>query len=399
MSGAKLKLGDVFDVARGGSPRPIESFITDDPSGVNWIMIGDAVSGSKYIERTAKKIRPEGTRKSRQVYPGDFLLTNSMSFGRPYILKTEGCIHDGWLVLSPKTDKIHTDFFYYYLGSPKIKNQLASRAAGAVVKNLNSSIVRELEIELPTLIEQKRIATILDKADALRRKRQQALELADQFLRSVFMEMFGDPVSNPKGWGEAPLSTGIARIESGWSAKGDNRPAGEGQIGVLKISSVTTGKFIPSENKVVDELTVPAGKKLLKPRAGDLLFSRANTRDLVAATAIVDRDYDNLFLPDKLWKIQTNEQLLPEFLNYLLWHQRMRDRLRSQATGTSGSMLNISKKKFEETSAIFPPIEKQRKFVDMYRKARAISEKYSSSSDLTEELFASASQKAFSSQL
>ncbi len=303
-------------------------------------------------------------------------------------------------VIRPDPEKLDAKYLFYMVWSDQFRFHGQNSMQGAAgQKRVSASFVKDFEIPQPSLSEQKRIATILDKVDALRRKRQQAIELADQFLRSVFLEMFGDPVSNPKGWNEAPLSTGIARIESGWSAKGDNRPAGEGQIGVLKISSVTSGKFIPTENKVVDESTVPAGKKLLKPRAGDLLFSRANTRDLVAATAIVDKDYDNLFLPDKLWKIQTNEQLLPEFLNYLLWHQRMRDRLRSQATGTSGSMLNISKKKFEETSAIFPPIEQQRKFVDIYRKARAISEKYSSSSDFTEELFASASQKAFSSQL
>jgi len=162
-------------------------------------MIGDTKEGSKYINTTQKKIRKEGMKKSREVFPGDFLLTNSMSFGRPYILKTSGCIHDGWLVLSPHKE-LSTDYFYYYLGSPVVKNQLAARAAGAVVKNLNSEIVRELEIPLPPLKEQKRIAAILGKADSLRRKRQQAIQLADQFLHAVFLDMFGDPVTNPKGW-------------------------------------------------------------------------------------------------------------------------------------------------------------------------------------------------------
>lgn len=218
MSWPLVKIEDVFDVARGGSPRPIDDFITDDPNGINWIMIGDTQEGGKYIEKTAKKIRPEGMRKSRKVKEGDFLLTNSMSFGRPYILKTSGCIHDGWLVLSPKSDQISTDYFYYYLGSQEIKNKLSSKAAGAVVKNLNKDIVKGLEIPLPPLTEQKLIAAILDKADAIRRKRQQAIQLADEFLRAVFLDMFGDPVTNPKGFKKVPI-TDLADVITGFAFK------------------------------------------------------------------------------------------------------------------------------------------------------------------------------------
>jgi type I restriction enzyme S subunit len=114
------KLDEIFDIARGGSPRPIDQFITDDDDGVNWIMIGDASNSSKFIRHTKKKIRPSGVVKSRLVKPGDFLLTNSMSFGRPYILDTHGCIHDGWLVLSSKIKNVDQDYFYHLLGSPAI---------------------------------------------------------------------------------------------------------------------------------------------------------------------------------------------------------------------------------------------------------------------------------------
>src|SRR5439155_13558849 len=110
-----VPLGEVFDIARGGSPRPIDQFITDDPNGVNWIMIGDASDNSKFITRTKKRILKAGVKKSRMVHPGDFLLTNSMSFGRPYIVQTTGCIHDGWLVLSGKQD-VDQDFFFHLLG-------------------------------------------------------------------------------------------------------------------------------------------------------------------------------------------------------------------------------------------------------------------------------------------
>ena len=96
-------IGDVCIVERGGSPRPIDDYITDDINGINWIKIGDT-DDSMFITKTAQKIRPEGMKKSRFVQPGDFLLSNSMSFGRPYILKIDGCIHDGWLVLRENND-------------------------------------------------------------------------------------------------------------------------------------------------------------------------------------------------------------------------------------------------------------------------------------------------------
>src|SRR5690554_4339740 len=127
-----VKIEDIFDVARGGSPRPISDYITEDLDGINWIMIGDTKGVGKYIKKTAKRIKPEGLKKSRMVKSGDFLLTNSMSFGRPYIMKTSGCIHDGWLVLSPIDKNIHSDYFYYYLGSNEIKAKLTLKAAGAV---------------------------------------------------------------------------------------------------------------------------------------------------------------------------------------------------------------------------------------------------------------------------
>ncbi|HCA6418170.1 TPA: restriction endonuclease subunit S, partial [Pseudomonas aeruginosa] len=173
-------------------------------------------NSNKYIETTKLKIKPEGLSKTRQVKPGDFLLTNSMSFGRPYIMKTTGCIHDGWLVLSGDPEKVDSDYFYHLLGSDLLKRRFSALAAGAVVKNLNIDLVKGVEIPLPPLPEQKRIAAILDKADAIRRKRQQAIQLADDFLRAVFLDMFGDPVTNPKGWDLLPFSA-VGTLDRGKS--------------------------------------------------------------------------------------------------------------------------------------------------------------------------------------
>ena len=156
------RLGSVIEIARGGSPRPIKAYITTNHNGINWIKIGDSDKDGKFISQTREKIIPEGASKSRIVKKGDFLLTNSMSFGRPYILNIEGCIHDGWLVLSNYGKTYDRDFLYYMLLSKFAYYQFCKVVSGAVVKNLNSDKVAETTFPIPPLNEQKRIVNKLN---------------------------------------------------------------------------------------------------------------------------------------------------------------------------------------------------------------------------------------------
>jgi len=158
-----IKLGNVCTIARGGSPRPIKEYITTAEDGVNWIKIGDTEKNGKYICATAEKIKPSGVSKSRMVHAGDFLLTNSMSFGRPYILKVDGCIHDGWLVISQSTEIFDQDYLYWLLSSNYAYMQFCGKVSGAVVKNLNSDKVANSVFPLPPLAEQKRIVAKLEE--------------------------------------------------------------------------------------------------------------------------------------------------------------------------------------------------------------------------------------------
>ena len=151
-----VRLGAIAGIERGGSPRPIEAFLTESPDGLNWIKIGDTEKGGKYITTTREKIRPEGLSKTRKVYPGDFLLTNSMSFGRPYITQIEGCIHDGWLRISPPSS-LNKDYLYLLLSSSFMRVLFEAAAAGGVVQNLNADKVRSVPIPLPPLAEQARM--------------------------------------------------------------------------------------------------------------------------------------------------------------------------------------------------------------------------------------------------
>jgi type I restriction enzyme S subunit len=159
-----IRLGSICSIARGGSPRPIKSYLTNDKNGINWIKIGDTEKDEKYINKAHEKIKFEGVSKSRFVSKGDFLLTNSMSFGRPYILNIEGCIHDGWLVLSDYKKAFDIDFLYYILSSQFAYFQFCGQVSGSVVKNLNIDKVAISLFPLPPLKEQKRIVLAIETA-------------------------------------------------------------------------------------------------------------------------------------------------------------------------------------------------------------------------------------------
>lgn len=162
----KRKLGDNATIQRGGSPRPIEAYLTTNRDGINWIKIGDVRPNDKFIRHTVEKIIPEGISHSRQVYKGDFILSNSMSFGRPYILDIDGCIHDGWLVIKDYSNTYDMDFLYYILSSDTVFEQYIAMAAGSSVKNLNKEKVANVMLFAPqSLAEQQAIATILTKMD------------------------------------------------------------------------------------------------------------------------------------------------------------------------------------------------------------------------------------------
>ncbi|MEB3203025.1 MAG: restriction endonuclease subunit S, partial [Synechococcus sp.] len=151
-------LGNMCAIARGGSPRPINEFITEEAGGINWIKISDATSSDKYIFKTAQKIRPDGASRSRMVHDGDFILSNSMSFGRPYIMRTSGCIHDGWLVLAEYAKSFEQDYLYYLLGSRYVYRQFDALAAGSTVRNLNIELASRVTLPVPPLEVQQNIA-------------------------------------------------------------------------------------------------------------------------------------------------------------------------------------------------------------------------------------------------
>lgn len=158
-------IGDTLTICRGASPRPISKFITSDEDGINWIKIGDVDENSLYITSTEEKITNNGAEKSRRVKPGDFILSNSMSFGRPYILGINGCVHDGWLILSNYDKVFNPLYLYHAIRDDEVQYQFNGIANGATVRNLNSELVRNTNIKVPSIELQNQFASFVEQID------------------------------------------------------------------------------------------------------------------------------------------------------------------------------------------------------------------------------------------
>jgi type I restriction enzyme S subunit len=186
-------LGDVCIVERGSSPRPIKNFFTTSPDGVNWIKIGDTKEGEKYVYTTAQKITPQGAKQSRYVKENDFILTNSMSFGRPYIMKTSGYIHDGWFVLR-LNKTLNLDYFYYLLASNYVQSQFKRLASGAIVLNISGDLVKQAILPIPPLDQQENIAEKIEQfaseTQRLESIYQQKIAALDELKQSLLHQAF-----------------------------------------------------------------------------------------------------------------------------------------------------------------------------------------------------------------
>lgn len=185
------RIKDCCQIVRGGSPRPINNYMSDNQDDINWIRISDTTKGHKYIDRTEQKIKKLGMSSSRLVHKGDLLLTNSMSFGQPYILNIDGCIHDGWLAFS-QYKNISKEFLFYTLMSELCAMQFVLSVSGSVVVNLNIDKVGETKIFIPNMEKQKEIVSYLDNIladinDVIEEKKEQ-LETLEQYKESLIYE-------------------------------------------------------------------------------------------------------------------------------------------------------------------------------------------------------------------
>lgn len=257
--------------------------------------------------------------------------------------------------LLPK-DNVLPEYLYYVVSYMHLEKYFT----GATIPHIYFKDYKNEEFNLDSLDKQKEIVDVLGKCEAVIELRKKELLLLDEFIKARFVELFGDVENNPFSWEKTKIGAVIQSCEAGWSGNGAQREKRDGEVAVLKVSAVTKGYFIPEECKVLDDQRNI--KKYIFPEKGDLLFSRANTREMVGATAIVTQDYPEHILSDKLWKIRFTDVADAYYMKYVLSSNSIRSMFSAVSTGTSGSMYNVSMEKFKSITIPLPPRELQNQF-------------------------------------
>ncbi len=383
-------IGDVCTVERGGSPRPIDDYITESSDGINWIKIGDT-DDSMYITKTAQKIRPEGMNKSRYVQPGDFLLSNSMSFGRPYILKIDGCIHDGWLVLRDNNNRFDKRFLYYYLSSKTTYQRFKAMAVGGVVNNLNSEMVRKVSVPIPCMNEQSEIADLLDSVSNVIQERNRELSLFDDLIKARFVEMFGNPVSNDRGWIQKQLGELTSKIGSGATPRGGKETYLEEGITLIRSMNVHNGQF---EYKDLAHISASQADDLNNVTVAEKDVLLNITGASVARSCVVPSEVLPARVNQHVCIIRCKDQIIPEFLNRLLIDDNYQALLWNIA-GSGATREAITKQQVENLLIVLPPIEMQKEFVSFCEQVDKSKSVVQKSLDEVQLLFDSLMQEYF----
>ncbi len=337
------------------------------------------------------------------VKPGDVLLCRIVPhIRRAWVVREDRgrrIIASGeWIVF--RSSRIHAPYLRHLFLGDRFHRQFMNTVAGVGGSLLRArpEFVAKIGIPLPGVEEQRRIADMLDWADELRARRRAAMAKLESLKRSIFLEMFGDPVTNAAGFSTKALGELLERIDSGKSPVCLERPAASGDWGVLKLGAITWGEFDDTQNKALPvNVDAPVAHEV---QVGDLLFARKNTKELVGAAAFVYETRPKLLLSDLTFRLRVDKnQIDPVFLQQTLMHPHQRRVVQRLTGGSAGSMPNISKQRLRQVRVPLPPLDVQQTFRARVLRAWQLSKTHTSSATQLQSLFATLQHRAFSSSL
>ena len=355
-------LGEVCSFAGGGTPsRKVPEYFT---GSIPWATVKDFKQFR--IADTEEHITEEAVANSATniVEAGTVLLVSRVGLGKVAIADTRIAINQDIKALTPRSDILPEYLFWFLLSkAPDIERM----GTGATVKGVTLNDIKAIPIPVPSLPEQRRIIDLLSRAEGILRLRREAEQKAAELIPSLFLHMFGDPATNPKEWPIRTVREIVARFEGGKNLQAGSENGSAYRI--LKVSAVTSGQYLESESKPTPNGYSPPSTHIVQ--AGDMLFSRANTEELVGATAIVEATNGKTLLPDKLWRFVWAEPVEPIYMYSLFQSRHVRRELGKLSSGTSASMRNISQAKLFELPLPVAPYEKQKAYAKLAISARS----------------------------
>lgn len=382
------KLSDICRIESGGTPS------SSDPSywdgNIPWVTLVDV--RNKYVEATTRRISLSGLKNSSAtVLPvGTVLFSSRATIGNVSIAKIELATNQGFKNFICDENKLIPEYLYYFLNYEA--KRIEASCPGTTYKEISKSKIGKYTVPLPSLDDQKRIVEILGQSDALRQRRKQSIEFLDDYLKSVFLEMFGDPLRNPNGFEIGKIADLVSEVKYGTSAKATD----DGHIPYLRMNNITySGELDLSDLKHID-LRDDEKEKYLA-RKGDLLFNRTNSKELVGKSTVYDLD-EPMAIAGYLIRVRTNSKALPEYISGYLNSDHGKKTLRHMCKSIVG-MANINARELQNIKIMIPPIGLQEQFRTTLERTKRLKQKMLVQSDQLENQFQALMQKAFKGEL
>ncbi|MBU9171547.1 restriction endonuclease subunit S [Burkholderia gladioli] len=297
-------------------------------------------------------------------------------------------------VLRAKNEVLPEWLFYFVRQSTFRADAKRNFTGTAGQQRVPTTFLSSATIPVPPLAEQRQIVDLLSRAEGIVRLRREAQAKAQAIIPALFVEMFGDPSTNPKGWTIRTIRDLVARFEGGKNLQAGSEDGTPYRI--LKVSAVTSGHYLESESKPAPAGYEPPSNHLIQP--GDMLFSRANTQELVGATAIVAKTNGKTLLPDKLWRFIWNEEVDQAYMHALFQNRYVRGELGTLSTGTSASMRNISQEKLFRLRLPVAPLPMQRTFGRYVENLRSVLDQQALALQKAEQIFESILAQSFAGE-
>ena len=343
---------EVVTLQRGSSPRPIVNYITHDDSGLNWIRIGDMSSIGRIVTQTEEKITVVGALKSRHVNIGDLILSNSMSFGQPYIMGIEGYIHDGWFVLKNFEKHIERDFLCNLLIAPIIQKQYAKLAAGGVVQNISSELVNSVKFSIPIFSEQKKIVSLLNAIDERIATQNKIIDNLQSLIKGLAKTHYDNC--------HRLYFVKIRNLGKSYTVMNLSKE----QLSDCGRPCILYGELFTQYGPIIDEIVSKTNVtgNLTLSSGRDLLFPSSTTVDALSLIAPSALTKSNIILAGDMFGIKVSDEYSPEYLSYYFNYIGMRD-LAKYAIGST--IIHLHYKDIAEYTIKIPSINEQKAFVKL----------------------------------